>query len=68
MAVNDQCLMFLNFLVTRDRAEQRLRMCKNEGGLEAELVQFAKGFSKHSHILPILRWFPNIRGSHFNLR
>ena len=36
-----------------DRAEQRLRMCRDGRGLE--LVSFAKGFSKHSYILAIFK-------------
>ena len=36
-----------------DRAEQRLRMCRDGRGLE--LVSFAKGFSKHPFILAIFK-------------
>ena len=39
----------------RDRAEQRLRMCRDKRGLGSKLVSFAKGFSKHSHILAIFK-------------
>ena len=38
---------------TSNRAEQRLRMPKDGRGLGSKLVSFAKGFSKHPHILVI---------------
>ena len=38
-----------------DRAEQRLRMCRDGRGLGSKLVSFAKGFSKHLHILAIIK-------------
>ena len=38
-----------------DRAEQRLRMCKDGRGLGSNLVSFSKGFSKHPHILAIIK-------------
>ena len=38
-----------------DRAEQRLRMCRDGRGLESNLVSFSKGFSKHPHILAIIK-------------
>ena len=38
-----------------DRAEQRLRMCTDGRGLGSKLVSFAKGFSKHPHILAIFK-------------
>ena len=34
-----------------DRAEQRMRMCRDGRGLGSKLVSFSKGFSKHPHIL-----------------
>ena len=34
-----------------DRAEQRLRMCRDGRGLGSKLVSFAKGFSEHPYIL-----------------
>ena len=43
------------FLVFNDKAEQRLRMCKDGRGLETKLVSFTKGFSKHPHILAIFK-------------
>ena len=39
-----------------DRAEQRLCMCGGRRGLGSKQRSFAKGFSKHPHILAILRW------------
>ena len=36
-----------------DRAEQRRRMRRDGRGLGSKLVLFAKGFSKHPHILAI---------------
>ena len=41
--------------VQADRAEQRLRMCRDGRGLGSKLVSFAKGFSKHLHILAIIK-------------
>ena len=38
-----------------DRAEQRLRMCIDGRGLGSNLVSFSKGFSKHPHILAIIK-------------
>ena len=38
-----------------DRAEQRRRMCRDGRGLGSKLVSFAKGFSKHPHILAIFK-------------
>ena len=38
-----------------DWAEQRLRMCRDGRGLGSKLVLFAKGFSKHPHILVIFK-------------
>ena len=38
-----------------DRAEQRLRICRDGRGLGSKLVLFAKGFSKHPHFLVILK-------------
>ena len=38
-----------------DRAEQRLRMCRDGRGLGSKLVSFAKGFSKHPYILAIFK-------------
>ena len=38
-----------------DRAEQRWRMCRDGRGLGSKLVLFAKGFSKHPHILTIFK-------------
>ena len=38
-----------------DRAEQRLRMCRDGRGLGSNLVSFSKGFSKHPHILAIIK-------------
>ena len=38
-----------------DRAEQRLRMCSDGRGLGCNLVSFSKGFSKHPHILAIIK-------------
>ena len=38
-----------------DRAEQRLRMCRDGRGLGSKLVSFAKGFSKHPHILAFFK-------------
>ena len=38
-----------------DRAEQRLRMCRDGRGLGCNLVSFSKGFSKHPHILAIIK-------------
>ena len=38
---------------TSNRAEKRLRMPKDGRGLGSKLVSFAKGFSKHPHILVI---------------
>ena len=52
-------LIQLRVPVTRfliwDRAEQRLRMCRDGRGLGSKLVSFAKGFSKHPYILGILK-------------
>lgn len=39
-----------------DRAEQRLRMCRDRRGLGTKQRSFAKGFSKQRHILAFLRW------------
>ena len=38
-----------------DRAEQRLRMCRDVRGLGSKLVSFAKEFSKHPYILAIFK-------------
>ena len=38
-----------------DSAEQRLRMCRDGRGLGSKLVSFAKGFSKHQHVLAIFK-------------
>ena len=38
-----------------DRAEQRLRMCRDGRGLGSKLVSFANGFSKHPCILAIFK-------------
>ena len=38
-----------------DRAEQRRRMRRDGRGLGSKLVLFAKGFSKHPHILAIFK-------------
>ena len=38
-----------------DRVEQRRRMCRDGRGLGSKLVSFAKGFSKHTHILAIFK-------------
>ena len=38
-----------------DRAEQRLRMCTDGRGVGSKLLSFAKGFSKHPHILAIFK-------------
>ena len=38
-----------------DRAEQRLRMYIDGRGLGSNLVSFSKGFSKHPHILAIIK-------------
>ena len=38
-----------------DRAEQRQRMCRDGRGLGSKLVSFSKGFSKHPHILAIIK-------------
>ena len=38
-----------------DRAEQRLRMCRDRRGLGSKLVSFSKGFLKHLHILAIIK-------------
>ena len=43
------------FLCVGDRAEQRLRMCRDGRGLGSNLVSFLKGFSKHPHILAIIK-------------
>ena len=58
----------------RDRAEQRLRMCRDGRGLGSKLVLFAKGFSKHPHIFPIfkvdseyLRFPFKVKGDYFIL-
>ena len=42
-------------MMGNDRAEQRLRMCRDGRGLGSKLVSFAKGFSKHLHILAIIK-------------
>ena len=39
-----------------DRAEQRLRMCRDRRGLGTKQRSLAKGFSKQPHILAFLRW------------
>ena len=38
-----------------ERAEQRLRTCRDGRGLGSKLVSFAKGVSKHSYILAIFK-------------
>ena len=38
-----------------DRADQRLRMCRDRRGLGSKLVSFSKGFLKHLHILAIIK-------------
>ena len=38
-----------------DSAEQRLRMCRDGRVLGSKLVSFAKGFSKHQHVLAIFK-------------
>ena len=38
-----------------DRAEQRLRMCRDGRGLGSKLVSIVKGFSKHLYILAIIK-------------
>ena len=38
-----------------DKAEQRLRMCRDVRGLGSKLVSFAKEFSKHPYILAIFK-------------
>ena len=38
-----------------DRAEQRLRMCRDGRGLGSKLISFSNGFSKHPHILAIIK-------------
>ena len=38
-----------------DKAEQRLRMCRDGRGLGSKLVSFAKGFSEHPYILAIFK-------------
>ena len=38
-----------------DRAEQRMRMCRDGRGLGFKLVSFSKGFSKHPHILAVIK-------------
>ena len=45
----------LRKLSLRDRAEQRLRICIDGRGLGSNLVSFSKGFSKHPHILAIIK-------------
>ena len=42
-------------IVLGDRAEHHLRICRDGRGLGSKLVWFAKRFSKHSHIFPILK-------------
>ena len=46
---------FSSSLLKVDRAEQRLRMCRDGRGLGSKLVSFSKGFSKHPHILAIIK-------------
>ena len=41
--------------VCSDRDEQRLRKRRGGRGLGSKLVSFAKGFSKHPHILAIFK-------------
>ena len=43
------------YLDFRDRAQQRLRMFIDGRGLGSNLVSFSKGFSKHPHILAIIK-------------
>ena len=38
-----------------DRADQRLRMCRDRRGPGSKLVSFSKGFLKHLHILAIIK-------------
>ena len=45
-------------IIRKDRAEQRLRMCRDGRGLESNLVSFSKGFSKRPHILAIIKVAP----------
>ena len=49
-------LRYCSRTVNEDRAEQRLRMCRDRRGLGTKQRSFAKGFSKQRHILAFLRW------------
>ena len=52
---NPSGVVLINSTPSSDRAEQRLRMCRDGRGLGSKLVSFAKGFSKHHHVLAIFK-------------
>ena len=55
LAESSICMRVCKHACGVDRAEQRLRMCRDGRGLGSKLVSFEKGYSKHPCILAIFR-------------